>query len=140
MSIFICLSKKNCIFNQESLLAALFAKKFLETGPSSFVIFLFHYKTHPSALRTGQPAERPTSVWRSGHDDEIARRETDVDAAVAAAEGALTEEGYWHTVRHQHMRKNNNKLTGTLMPGNGSLIGVEHIFDLYLDGCVFKRQ
>ena len=40
------------------------------------------------------------------------------------AEGALTEEGSRQTVRNQHRRKKNNKITGTLLPGNGSLFGV----------------
>ena len=58
------------------------------------------------------------------------RRGTDVNVAVAVAEGALTEEGSWHIVCSQHRRKKKNKITGTLLPGNGSLIGVERNFDL----------
>ena len=69
-----------------------------------------------SAPRTGEPADRPTfsprtgqtadrpSAPHTGQEDEIARRGTDVDAAVGVAEGARTEEGFWHTVRHPHRR------------------------------------
>ena len=65
-----------------------------------------------SASRYRQPADRPTSARRAGHDNEIVRRGTDVDAAVAVAEDALTEEGSWHTERRQHRRKKNTKITG----------------------------
>ena len=44
-----------------------------------------------SAPRIGQPADRHTSARGTGHDDEIARHGTDVDAAVAVAEGARTD-------------------------------------------------
>ena len=92
-----------------------------------------------SAPRTGQTADRSTARL-TGHDDEVARRRIDVDAAVVVAEGARTEEGPWHTVRRPYRRKKNNKITGTLLPGNGSLIGVERIFDLYLDGCATQTS
>ena len=100
-------------------------------------------KPAPPALpapRTGQPADRPTSAQRTGHDDEIARRGTNVDAAVAVAEGALTEKGSWYTVRRQLRTKKNNKITGTVLHGNGSLIGMKRIFDLYLIGCAIQTS
>ena len=35
----------------------------------------------------------------------------------------------------QPQEKKNNKISGTLLPGNGGLIGVERTIDLYLGGC-----
>ena len=97
-----------------------------------------HADRPTSAPRTGQAVERPTSARRASHDDEVARRGAHVDAVVCVAEGALTEEGCWHTVRRQHRRKKNNKVTRTLWRGNGSLTGVERIFYLYLGGCTIQ--
>ena len=48
------------------------------------------------------------------------------------------EEDSWQTVRRQHRRKKNDKITGTLLPGNGSLKGVGSIFDLYLGRCTLQ--
>ena len=36
--------------------------------------------------------------------------------------------------------KKNNKITGKLLPGNGSLIGVERSFDLYLGECAIQTS
>ena len=45
------------------------------------------------------------------------------------------ELGAWQTVRRQHRIRNNNEIDGPLLPGNGSLIGVERNLDLYLGEC-----
>ena len=41
-------------------------------------------------------------------------------------------------MRRQHRRKKNNKISGTLLPGNGSLIGAERTFDFYLGGSAIQ--
>ena len=68
------------------------------------------------------------------------RTTTDEDMADPAAGDAQTEQGPWHTVRRHHRRKKNNKFSGTLLPGNGGLIGVERIIYLYLSGCGIHRS
>ena len=55
------------------------------------------------------PAPWARNCRRSGQDNEIARRGTDVDVLEPASEGALMEEGSWHPVRRHHRRKKNNK-------------------------------
>ena len=86
------------------------------------------------SLCPGQTADRPPTL-HTGHDEETARLRTDIDAAVPVTDGAWTDERPWHMVRGRHRRKKNNKITGTLLLGNGSLIGVERTLDLYLGGC-----
>ena len=55
-----------------------------------------------------------------------------MDVAEIVDEAAPMEEGSWRAVRRQDRRKKNFKITGTLLPGNGSLMGVERPFVLYL--------
>ena len=80
----------------------------------------FDCKTDPEPARSTLPVHSPTSGQRTSHDDDFDHHGTEV--AEPVAEGTRTKEGSWQTVRCQHMRKKKNKITGTLMPGNGSLI------------------
>ena len=91
------------------------------------------------APRPGQTADCPPTL-RSGHDEEITCLRTDVEAAVPVAETDPTEERPWHTVRCPHRKMKNNKITGTLLPGNGSLIGVDRNVDFYLGGCATQTS
>ena len=68
------------------------------------------------------------------------RTATDEDMAEPAADDAQLEQGPWHTVRRDHRRKKNNKISGTLLPGNGGLIGVERTIDLHLGGCTIHTS
>ena len=68
------------------------------------------------------------------------RSATDEDMAEPAADDAQIEEGPWHNVRHHHRRKKNNKISETLLPSNGGLIGVERVFELYLGGCAIHMS
>ena len=69
------------------------------------------------------------------------RTPTDEDTAEpAAADDAQMEQGPWHTVRRHHRRKKSNKISGTLLPGNGGLIGVERTIDPNLGGCAIHTS
>ena len=99
----------------------------------------------PSQCPTSARRNEHNNGWRitndparlRGNEDQSVHRRTanDEDMAEPAVDDAQMEQGPWQTVRRHHRRKKNNKISGTLLPGNGGLIGVERIFDLYLGGC-----
>ena len=91
----------------------------------------------PEPASTALLAQPPKSVRSAAHECDFAHHGTDVADFV---KGAGTEEGSWQTVYRQHRRKNKNKIFGTLLPGNGGLIGVERIYDLYLGGRAFETS
>ena len=73
-----------------------------------------------------KPLQAPALCPRSGNEDQSVHRRipTDEDMAEpAAADDAQIEQGPEHTVRRHQRRKKNNKISGTLLPSNGGLIG-----------------
>ena len=90
----------------------------------------------PEYAPTALPDQPPTCTRGTNRDGKLDHHGT--DAAEPVAEGAGTDEGFWHTLRRQHRRKKNDKIFGSLLPVNGSLIGMERKFDLYFGECAIK--
>ena len=90
---------------------------------------------HNGAHITNDAARRSQNEDQNVRHRTAADEDDTEDAAVPVADNAQSEQGPWHAVRRNHRRKKNNKISDTLLPGNGGLTGVELTIDLYLGGC-----